>query len=343
MSQTRRTVIIRADGNPQIGLGHIVRGLALAEMLADKFDVRFAIQGTHESVEHLLTQAGFPLIHLPPTTDYDADVSNLLVRLSGSELIILDGYLFDEEYQRSIKKKGFQLVVIDDLVAWHQWADVVINHAGNAKKENYSAEPYTKFLLGTDYAILRQVFLEAAQKPVAFPNNSQFENILVNLGGADPHNISRKVVTTLLTTGENHVTLILGAANQHRASFESLTDKRLTIKTSLSAANMANAILACDAAIVSCSTVSYEVAMLRRPFVGILTADNQLSLRDFYRQNHIALAVLEYNFTSDDLKNVLSPSLTDICQTIRQQQKFFDGRSGERLNAFFEDITSIGY
>ncbi len=43
---TLKKIIIRVDGNSQIGLGHIYRGIALAEMVKDNFDILF---GTRKS------------------------------------------------------------------------------------------------------------------------------------------------------------------------------------------------------------------------------------------------------------------------------------------------------
>ena len=73
----RRKIIFRADGNSEIGLGHIMRCLALAEMLEGDFDMSFAIQNPDEKIEKLIHETGINIvIKLPQVSDYQEDIIN---------------------------------------------------------------------------------------------------------------------------------------------------------------------------------------------------------------------------------------------------------------------------
>lgn len=333
--------MFRADGNGQIGLGHVMRCLAVAEMVGGT-NTMFAMQEPADAVRQLLRDAGVGLMSLPATTDYVADARQFTKQLSGDELVVLDGYHFDAVYQRTILQRCYKLIVIDDLAAWHQYAHIVINHGGNAQRSMYQAEPHTQFRLGTNYALLREPFLAAGRQRLLEPAG-RFEprRVLVNLGGADPGNVSLRVVHSLHNQPPvAEITVVLGAANPHGADFEPLIGRGVRVLRNLTPEQMVAAIQNCDLAVVSCSTISYEVATVGKPFVGILTADNQLGLRDFYQQNQIALQVLDAHFTDAELRTVLPTSTEAVSHSLRQQRQFFDSRSGERIGQLFNTLRS---
>ena len=341
-NRTAPGLIFRADGGSRIGLGHIMRCLAIAEMVGDLFRMSFAIQHPSDAIQQLLLQASFDIISLPETTNYESDAQSFSKHLTGQEFIILDGYSFDADYQKLLKQHCRKLIAIDDLVAWHQYADVVINHGGNAQVTDYQTENYTQFLLGTAYAMLRKPFLKAPKHQLVNEISAfQPQRILVNLGGADSENISQRVVGSLIQNSSiRHVVVVLGAANPHGACFATYDAQRVQIRSNLSPEEIVDVIDSCDAAIVSCSTISYEVASIGKPFIGILTANNQSGLRNFYIDNQIALAILEKDFSSVELNAGLALPASVVNASLVSQQRFFDGRSGERIAAFFRTLLS---
>ena len=342
-NQSTRQIVFRADGDSQIGLGHIMRCLALSEMIGSINQSVFVIQQPSPLVLQMLQQASFTVIDLPKATDYQDDTSNFVKHLRGDEVVILDGYFFKEAYQKKVKQHCWKLLAIDDLAAWHQYADAVINHGGAAQVSDYQAEPYTKFFLGTHYALLRKAFLEAAKsRTVGQLTSFSPQRVLINLGGADYENISHRITGILLNhPAIEHITVVLGAANPHADSFSQYSQQGVQVCHSLTTEQMVAAIQQCSLAIVSCSTISYEVATIGRPFVSILTADNQTYLQRFYQDNQLALRTLEKDFIADELISVLSESPELVNASLIRQQYFFDGKSGERIAHFFQTMLSI--
>ena len=88
----KKKIIFRADGNSQIGLGHVMRCLALGEMLKNNFDLFFAIQEPSLPIIQLLENESFKIAELPKTLDFKVDSENLMLLLDGSEIVVLDGY-----------------------------------------------------------------------------------------------------------------------------------------------------------------------------------------------------------------------------------------------------------
>ena len=145
-------IYIRVDGNSDIGLGHVTRCIALAHMLKVDYEIRFYSKFIPDSICNELFSNGIELKKIN-------DEASFLNAIESRQIVVLDGYKFDTEYQRQIKSRGAKLICIDDLHDKKFYADLIINHAPGVKPENYSAQYYTQFCLGPEYALLRPVFL----------------------------------------------------------------------------------------------------------------------------------------------------------------------------------------
>jgi UDP-2,4-diacetamido-2,4,6-trideoxy-beta-L-altropyranose hydrolase len=336
----KRTIVFRADGNSEIGLGHVMRCIALCEMLNELFQLKFAIQNPSVAIQNILNVSVSEVIALPETFNYTEDASNFLSVISKEDLVVLDGYYFDAHYQKKIKAHCSKLIYIDDLVLGHQYADVIINHNGLVQAADYNAETGTTFLLGTQYALVRKEFFDVK---VAVPNSikdGSSISVLINLGGADPENISLSILNTLLSKKDLYtITLIIGSANKNTETFEAFnTVANVHIKKGLSANEMIDEINRCTVAIVSCSTIAYEVSILNKPFVGMLTASNQQSNAAFFEKNKLALAILDTRFTAAALLKCLEVDVVKWHETLQNQQLFFDGKTIERFQQAFLTI-----
>ena len=69
-------IIIRADGGTSIGMGHVMRCIALADMLKNNFNIAFAIQTPTESVIKNIHSITETILHLPSTADYKQDATS---------------------------------------------------------------------------------------------------------------------------------------------------------------------------------------------------------------------------------------------------------------------------
>src|SRR5690554_1973465 len=131
-----KTLLFRADGNNQIGMGHYIRSLALAQMLKNHFNCAFAIQNPIPAQKKNIETACERIIELK-TSNKD----EFLNFVSSQDIVVIDNYCFSTEYQRAIKSKGCKLVYIDDLNDKHYVADLIIsNTIGSGvqySKENY--------------------------------------------------------------------------------------------------------------------------------------------------------------------------------------------------------------
>lgn len=321
-----KKLLFRADGSTQTGLGHIMRCLALADMLGDTFDRRFAIQHSSDAVLKLLAKHNVPVLELQSN-----EVGELLTHISDGDVVILDGYTFDEAFQRAVREKAHKLVFIDDLVSGHQVADVVINHVGDVTAAEYQTEPYTTLLLGAHYALVNPAFVQKAQ-----PKDGE-NKAFVNMGGVDLHNVSHQVVDLLLSINPSlRITLALGAANLHADTFADFPKESLSVQKNLSAKQMARAIGGSGLSVVAASTIAYEVASISRPMIIIQTADNQARMVSFMRNRHLVLGALTLPIATDQL--ALAVKKARLTPSVFKQRIVFDGKATDRFRQVFTQL-----
>ncbi|WP_020607188.1 UDP-2,4-diacetamido-2,4,6-trideoxy-beta-L-altropyranose hydrolase [Spirosoma spitsbergense] len=339
--------LFRADGNAQIGLGHVMRCLALADMLQGDFSMQFALTEPSSDVRALVEKSGIDVVELP-----EVDAKTVFLDcIQQDTIVVLDGYAFDEAFQRAVRDRAKKLVFIDDLAEGYQVADVVINHAGGVTKTNYDAEPYTQFYLGPHYALLRPEFLQSGgfgEPPINGP-------IFVSFGGADTGNVSLTALQAIQQVDADvPVHLILGPFHPGRAAIDAFQNQlpNLTVRQNLTATQMVDELGQCSLAITACSTIAYEVCAINRPLITVVTADNQARLAQFLSEEKLALSV---NFPTlltrltpiISLENMLKLAIQGfqfspdtVAESLSNQRQFFDSRSPERLRALFVGLLA---
>lgn len=305
--ESRKKIFFRADASLEIGYGHFIRSLALADMLKDDFECIFYTQ-TPTDYQRKEAEKVCELVALPADDD---KFQLFLDILTGNEIVVLDNYFFTTDYQRQIKTKGCKLVCIDDMHNKHYVADMVINH-GNVKPEQFDCEPYTKFLLGERYKLLRNPFL----KPVW--NKKRNDEIVVNMGGSDPYRLTDKIVSLLLDIDSAfQILVILGDG----AYLSDNNKRRVKVRSKLTAEQMASIFEASAFAILPNSTVSIEAMSRGIPLLIGYQADNQeegykksSSMKRFVPLGN--LREINLQILSEAIKQIddLSPFLLDTSQ-----------------------------
>ena len=328
------TLLLRADGNPRIGLGHVMRLLALAEILRGQFSRRvFVIQEPADALRELL-QAGCDEVVTMPAMPAAGEPAWLRQHLlQPTDVLVLDGYDFETTYQEGVRGAVARLVCLDDLHAFPMLADLVINPAGGVAAGAYELrQPGARLLAGPAYAPLRTTFREAARppgQPAPDPGT-----VLLCLGGADPtHQTQRVAAALLLLPAVRRVHVVVGSAY---AGWESLLQwsahqPRVLPHRNLAAAALCRLMQECGAAVCSPSTISYEYCAAGGGLLFVLpTAANQHDLSRFLRGAGLALP---YRSAA----NVLTSAETGkiAAQLRAAQHRYFDGRAPQRLRQEF--------
>ncbi|MCK4791586.1 MAG: UDP-2,4-diacetamido-2,4,6-trideoxy-beta-L-altropyranose hydrolase, partial [Desulfobacteraceae bacterium] len=274
------TLIIRVDAGTQIGTGHLMRCLALAQAWEDEGgEVTFVTACQTEGLLQRLRGEGFDIHELarPYPEPSDWDYTKGILAAYPNVWVVLDGYHFDEVYQQQVKEAGHRLLMIDDMAHLkHYYADIVLNQNLHAEQLHYAREPYTRLLLGTRYVLLRREFLAWRDWKREIPEIAQ--RVLVTLGGSDPENHTLKVIQALqeVDIPALEATVVIGASNPHTDVLEAaIRQSQTPIRLICNATNMPELMAWADVAVSAAGATVWELAWMRTPSVILIQADNQ--------------------------------------------------------------------
>jgi UDP-2,4-diacetamido-2,4,6-trideoxy-beta-L-altropyranose hydrolase len=330
-----KSVKIRCDGSSEIGLGHIVRCISLAHMLKADFDISFYCISILKSLKEEILNNGWSLTKLENESDFEE-------YLTGSEIVVLDGYQFDSAYQKQVKEQAGKLVCIDDFHDQHFYADIVINHAPGVSVKDYKSEPYTKYLLGPEYALLRPEFLNIDTEEKQL--NYEVKNILICFGGSDAKNLTSKILSWLPTNHYN-IRVIIGNAFQHQDELEQVIadrndDMYVTIKSSLTASQMVEEIKLADLVIVPASGILFEAIIMGSPAISGYYVENQKEIYNGFKELDALIGV--ENFGKKEFTEAFNAVNVKTLSQIRQnQRRIIDGFSNNRIFEEFKNIKGV--
>jgi len=278
------SLLLRADASETIGTGHVMRCLALAQAWQDTGGrVVFLMATEAPAVEARLQSEGMEVIHLPvqPGSRDDAIQTADLARRVGADWVVVDGYHFGADYQRTIRGLGLHLLFIDDHGhADHYSADLVLNQNIHAHEGIYkNREPYTRLLLGTRYVLLRREFLKWRGWKREIPEVAR--KVLVTMGGSDPDNVTLKVIQALQQVDVDglETIVVVGGGNPHYEELQSsVQESRFPVLLESNVTNMPELMAWADVAVSAGGSTSWELAFMGVPALVLILANNQRSI-----------------------------------------------------------------
>ena len=195
-------LFIRVDANYNTGNGHFMRCLALAQAWKVRNDkVTFISSCESLILRERITNEGFRYVPIKKTNPNPEDLEITLKTINNSKSnncwVVLDGYHFDHNYQKSIKNNGNLLLVIDDIAHLEYYsADIILNQNINAENLSYSCESKTILLMGTKFVLIRDEFFDYQNRIIRTPNIAK--KILITFGNNDSQNITLNVLEALI-------------------------------------------------------------------------------------------------------------------------------------------------
>lgn len=331
-----RKFLLRADGSAKTGLGHFYRIFALYTMLKSDWEV-VLVTSADSTTSVIPQELHYYLLseELSPKDEVAWIGQNFP---SAQYVFCADGYQFNEAYHLLVKKEGYKLLYIDDLIAWPMHADWVINHALSVSPFDYHTDLGTRVVTGSSYAILRPTFQKACHLPIAKRESGLF---FICFGGADPMDLTFKAAQAVLTlAGVKSVHVVLGAAYVHQSVIElGKQDNRVVVHRHVSEANMAELMSASTFGIVSASTTLYEACACRLPVLCGYYVDNQEGIYHGALQRGCIYPAGDIRtFGVEDFHALLQQySLVEDHSEVQQRQvQWFDGRSDKRIRQLIE-------
>lgn len=296
----KKNIIIRADGNAQIGVGHLMRCLTIAEASEHKDCVGFVC--ADEESAKLVQERGFDAYVLG--TDYREPESELHLweglftngrQQTGAKpeqsetenakrVLLVDSYYVSNAYLESLKRYGY-VFLLDDMCKQAWSVDALINYNAFATKEMYTAlkSPYKpRYYLGSKYIPIRKEFCNRE-----YQIKNKVKHILITTGGGDVDNIAGQILEYIWSEDYTfHV--VTGRFNPHYEKLHEKSQLHGNIHVYHDVKDMAELMMRCDLAVTAGGTTVYELSAIGIPFVCFSYAENQEKLTEYIESNGLA-------------------------------------------------------
>ena len=265
------------DAGPQIGLGHLQRCISLAIALRNCEAVCLFLTNDDHKVRDRITRFGFDGYTLNTIGSWDGDDLVQTITMAANHkcgAIVVDSDYEGAEYLRRLRSVGFFVCAIEDIAPHPFPCQMVVNGDAHARQLHYySSSGDTCFLLGSEYSILRPEFSNTHPRLVS----DIAENILVTLGGADPHNLMPRLLELLgEVPGAFAVTAVIGPFFDNLAEIVTVAESvKRPVKLVPSPDSVHNLMLEADLAVSAGGQTLYELACIGCPTVAIRMAANQ--------------------------------------------------------------------
>jgi UDP-2,4-diacetamido-2,4,6-trideoxy-beta-L-altropyranose hydrolase len=366
-------VLIRADASVQIGSGHVMRCLTLAdELRTHGASVRFICRDWEGSLREHITAKGYECILLPRRsaayseethqyapwlgTSQEQDAAETLSVLGseGVDWCICDHYAIDACWQRLIRHRARRIMVIDDIANRQHDCDLLLdqNLYDNAESRYTSCvPPECRLLLGPEYALLRPEFREARERLGSrLVRDGSVKRVMVFFGGSDPSNETAKAVQALkmLNRSDIEVDIIVGIANPHRVEIEQEIEQLRALQPNFhfhcQVPNMADFISKADLAIGAGGSTTWERCCLGLPTIAVIIAENQAEMTETAARHGLQWSLGWHNSTrAEDISISIQHCLdnpTLVREYSQRGQMLVNGNGTERVRKVLLEFSA---
>jgi UDP-2,4-diacetamido-2,4,6-trideoxy-beta-L-altropyranose hydrolase len=299
----------RVDASLEIGSGHVMRCLTLAEALrgvgAQCLFISRALPG---HLLELIRQRGFAVTALPaerlqPSAntevvserskewahaswlgcDWRTDAEETIKAVAqylpaGIDWLVVDHYQLDANWERLLRPHTSKILVIDDLANRPHDCDLLLdqNYYRDLEKRYHGLVPSEcVMLLGPDYVLLRPEFYLARQSLKV--RDGSIRHILIFFGGSDPTNQTQKAIMALQLLGRSDITVdvVIGSANSEQHAIKKMCKQLPNTVFHCQVSNMAELISKADLGIGAGGSAMWERCFLGLPTITVVFAANQ--------------------------------------------------------------------
>jgi UDP-2,4-diacetamido-2,4,6-trideoxy-beta-L-altropyranose hydrolase len=289
--------LIRSDASFQIGSGHVMRCLTLAEALRKagaevEFVCRTHLGNLNELIRHkkfvvhelLCSESHRPQIALNTPDAYihwldvsqeqDASETIAVFQNKCTDWLIVDHYALNQTWEQLLRPHVRKIMVIDDLVNYSHDCDLLLNQnfRTEALKKYQNLVPnHCRLLLGTNHVLLRSEF----DYPAPRNRTGEIQSIFVYFGGNDIYNQAGRALTALTHFPQLKVFIVLGLSHPHASAVKTSASKYKHIHVITSTTNMAGLMRSADLGFGTCGVAAWERCAMGLPSLVTVSAENQ--------------------------------------------------------------------
>ncbi|WP_203300258.1 UDP-2,4-diacetamido-2,4,6-trideoxy-beta-L-altropyranose hydrolase [Marinobacter sediminum] len=362
-------IAFRADASIEIGTGHVMRCLTLADALSTHGHVCVFICRDHQGhLAELIGRRGFEVHRLtqevqgvwnaddsPPAhadwlgVPWQLDAEQTLRALAGNKVdwMVVDHYALDARWERSIASVVSHILVIDDLADREHQADILLdqNALGEQIKERYRylVNRQCGLYFGPQYALLGQEYrLLASAMP---ERDGHVLRVLIFVGGSDPHHLTERYLDALATPLFKHLAVDVVIGNNHPSpeKVSQIVDRRDGARLYLGLPSLSALMVRADLMLGAGGATNWERMCLGLPAIVVSVARNQDSINEELDE----LSLLHFlgsaeNVAVEKIRTCLAPVLRNTQVNSAQSRAMrgvVDGNGTARLVKAMEQIS----
>ncbi len=293
-----KNIAIRVDASNEIGTGHFMRCLTLADGLKEQGgQVYFLSRYLPEHLASMLLSKGHDLIKLGDGycqepdrtlaysswlgTSEEIDAQECIHQIENQywEWLIVDHYGLDAKWESLMRRITRRIMVVDDLANRPHDCDLLLDqncYDGYQSRYKDLVSNSTRCLLGAAYVLLRPEFSRI--RKTLRKRDGSVRRVLVFFGGSDPTNQTLCALEGInaLQKHDIAVDVVVGSVSSHRNEVLAYCKSMPTSHYYYQISNMAELIAAADLGIGAGGSAMWERCALGLPTLTVTIADNQV-------------------------------------------------------------------
>lgn len=289
-------ILFRFDAYLDIGLGHAIRCLSLYEELLSKGHTCFiaSFKKSKDLLDSFLDKSS-SIYWLENDIESDIDA---IVHNGYFDLLILDSYSHDINYEKAIRKQFKYIMVIDDAPNRKHECNIILDQTFQRQGSEYAelVNSNTLILTGSNYALLRPQFVKAREEYIK-RSISQVNRIFISFGGGEYSSIVKNILESISMIFTN-ITIDYIATRQYK-EVEYIKNfaasRNLNINIHIDVKDISTLMLEADLAIGGSGVSSWERCCMGLPSISFILEDNQRTIA-----NHLELESAIVNAGSID-------------------------------------------
>lgn len=317
-------ICFRVDASAQIGSGHFMRCLTLANTLKPiSTKISFISRHLPDYLKQTLYEQGYESVLLNSSLDSQSSFSSeslysswlgvsqekeaqdIKKRFSNNswDWLIVDHYALDYRWESILRKLTHKIFVIDDLADRKHDCDILLD-------QNLYSDMNTRYigkvpshchlLLGPKYCLIRDEFCQF--RKFVKPRSGAINNILIYFGSIDSNNETYAAINALISSDLNYlsVDVVIGLQHPNLKKIQTTCEKNnftCHIQTNKMSELMAKADFAIGAGGIS----TYERLYLRLPAILKPISENQKKALIYMSE----LGLIDIYFTQQELEEKL--------------------------------------
>jgi UDP-2,4-diacetamido-2,4,6-trideoxy-beta-L-altropyranose hydrolase len=363
-----KKVVFRTDASLQIGTGHVMRCLTLADALAaNGEDCQFICRAHEGNLIEFIRSKGYDTHALPvaqdasvasPVSGLEASASQLthvhwlgntqvqdaeacapILAAQCPDWLIVDHYALDARWERALSPHYGKLMVIDDLADRNHACELLLDQTLGRNMADYRAlvPADCHLLCGSQYALLRPEFAALRLHSLKRRARPAMRELLIAMGGVDKDNATGQVLEALRACPlpyDCRITVVMGATAPWLEGVRTQAkDMPWSTRLLIGVSNMAQLMADSDLAIGAAGTTSWERCCLGLPTIMLVLAKNQCKVAQALERLGGVKLIKHGQSVTSQLRKLLFPLVDSPDQLLRMSECVASVVDGSGVNA----------